>query len=84
MSQWTSSWIVGRRKIRISKVSTGISNGNFSPFFLSVDGMLGKEALFVLETLSRIMAENSRNPFHTYVDVSTDGLQSRSHGRTPA
>ena len=29
----------------------------FSQFSLSVDGMLGKEALFVLANLSRLMAE---------------------------
>ena len=36
--------------------------------------MLGKEALVVLMNLCRPMAENSRNPFHRYVDGSFDGF----------
>ena len=34
----------------------------FSQFFLSVDGMLGKEDLFILTNLSRIMAEKLKEP----------------------
>ena len=34
----------------------------FSPFVLSVYGMLGKEALLVLITLSRVMAEKKDEP----------------------
>ena len=49
-----------------------------SPFFLSVDGMLGKKALTVLTTFSQLMEEKSRNPFYTYMDGSTAGSQSRS------
>ena len=40
---------------------------HFYLFVLSVNDMLGKEALFVLTNLSQLMVENSRNPFHTYV-----------------
>ena len=42
-----------------------MGNGFFSPFFLSVDIMLGKEALSVLTNLSRLMAKKWRNPFCT-------------------
>ena len=68
----------------VCTVRTATSNGLFSPFVLSVDVVLGKEALVVLTNLSRLMAENSRKPFHTYVVGSTAGSQSRSRGRTPA
>ena len=34
----------------------------FSPFFLSVNGMLGREALVVLSQLSRVMAEKREEP----------------------
>ena len=50
----------------------------FSPFFLSVDGMLGKKALTLLTVLSQLMAEKSRNPFYAYMAGSTAGSQSRS------
>ena len=72
MSQWISSWLVGRRKIRIIIVSTATTNGRFYPFFLSVDVILGKKDIFVLSGLSRLMAKNSRNPFHTYMFGSMD------------
>ena len=35
---------------------------HFSPFFLSVDGMMGKEALVILATLSRLMAAKLDEP----------------------
>ena len=38
-------------------VSTVTTNGFFSPFVLSVDGMLGRAALVVLSQLSRFMAD---------------------------
>ena len=47
----------GGSKIWIITVNTATSNGNFSPFVLSVDGMLGKEALVILTTFSRLVAE---------------------------
>ena len=34
----------------------------FSPFFLSVDGMMGNEAQFVLTTLSRLTAAKMDEP----------------------
>ena len=52
-----------------------------SPFVLLVDGMLEKEARVVLTNES--WRQNSRNPSHTYIDGSTDGLQSWSRGRIP-
>ena len=39
-----------------STVSTATSNIFFSPFNISVDDMLGREALVLLENLSRLMA----------------------------
>ena len=36
---------------------------NVSLFYLLVDGILKKEALAVVSNLSRLMAENLRNPF---------------------
>ena len=40
---------------------------HFSPFVLSVDGMLRKESLVVLTDLSQLIAKTFRNPFHKYV-----------------
>ena len=34
----------------------------FYPFILSVDGMIGREALGILENLSRLMAEKTDEP----------------------
>ena len=42
-------------------------------FFLSVDVVLGKEALVVLMNLTLLMVEKSRNSFHTYVIGLTVG-----------
>ena len=40
-------------KLRITRMgNTVTSNGNFYPFFLSVDGILGKESQGILATLS--------------------------------
>ena len=47
----------------------------FFSIFLTVDGMLGKEDLFVIANLSRLMAEKRRNPFRTCEDRLTDGSQ---------
>ena len=38
-------------------------------FFLSVDGMMGKEALVVLATLSRLMAAKMDKPILHVIDV---------------
>ena len=75
MIQLISSWLFGIRKISISTVNTSKINGDFFSVFLSVSGMLGKEALVILSNLSRRMAENSRNKFHTYVYGSMAILQ---------
>ena len=42
---------------------------HFSPFFLSVDGMMGKEALVILATLSRLMAAKMDKPILHDLDV---------------
>ena len=59
-------------------LSTDMSNGTFYSFVLSVDGMLGKEALIILKNLSRLMGKKERNPFQTYMAGLTDRLQSLS------
>ena len=43
----------------------------FSPFFLSVDGVLGREALFVLVNLNKLMEEKTMNPFCTRKAILT-------------
>ena len=55
---------------------------NVSPFVLSADGMIGRDALFVLFQLSRVMAEKGLNPFCKYRGGYTVELQLRSRGRT--
>ena len=57
MIQWISSWLVWISKTRIRAVSTYRSKGKKSPFVVSVNGMIGKEDLFILTTFSQIMAE---------------------------
>ena len=57
MNQSIKSWIYGRRKIRTSTVSTSTRNGLFYPCSLSVDGIIGKEALVIPSNLSWLMAE---------------------------
>ena len=46
-----------RRKFHLTLLT-----GKKSPFVLSVDGMLGKEAPVVLVNLSRLMAEKLKEP----------------------
>ena len=43
-------------------VSTVTINGKFSLFVISIDGMIGREALAVLAKLSRTMAEKMDEP----------------------
>ena len=57
---WISSWIFGRNKIRISTVITFTINRNI--FSVYMDGMLRKEALFVLTNLIQFMAEKLEKP----------------------
>ena len=61
-SQWQRSCICGIKLIRISTVRNSTINIKFSPFVISVDGMLGREALAVLADLSRIMAAEIDEP----------------------
>ena len=62
MRQWISYWCIGRSKIRIITVKIAKSNGFYSPFVLSGNGMLGKDYLFVILNLSRLMAEIIEEP----------------------
>ena len=54
----------------------------FSPFVLSVYGVLYKEALFVIANLSQIVAAKNMNPFCTCVDGLMGGSKLRSQGHT--
>ena len=54
--QWERSCIVRKNKISTSTAIINTSNGKNIFFSLSVDGMLGKEALVVLPNLSLLMA----------------------------
>ena len=49
MDQLLNCWL---KKIKINTVRTVMNNENFSLFVLSVDGMIRKEALCILATLS--------------------------------
>ena len=62
MNQWQCSWIGEKISIEISMVSTVTTNGKFSPFVLSIDGILGREALVVIAQLSRTMTEKREKP----------------------
>ena len=48
---------------------------HFSPFFLLIDGIMGKEALVVLANLSRLMVKKWVNPFCTLKAGLTVGSQ---------
>ena len=62
MNEWISSKFVGIIKGRIIAVIISTSNGYIFPFFISVDGMVGKEALVIINGLSRIVAEKMDDP----------------------
>ena len=62
LSQWQNYWISGRKLRSTSTVCTATINGKLSPFFLSVDGMLGKKALAVIANLSGLMEEKMDEP----------------------
>ena len=47
----------------------------FSPFILSIDGMIGEEALVVLTKLSRLIAAKWKKPFYMCMAVLTVGSQ---------
>ena len=53
---------IGRSKIMIIVVSTANNNGKNSPFVLSADGMLVKEALGILVNVIRLMAAKMDEP----------------------
>ena len=53
---------MGEKIIRIITVSTATSNGKNSPFVISVDKILGREALVVLANLNQLMAEKNDEP----------------------
>ena len=61
-NQWICSWLDERSKIRISMVSTTTSNEIFSLFYISVNDMLGKEALFLLTSLSQPIVAKMDEP----------------------
>ena len=53
--EWERSWIVEKNKRRENMVSNVTLKDKFSLFVLSVDVMLGKEALLILMNLSQLM-----------------------------
>ena len=53
-------WWENKRRTKTASIAT--SNGIFSPFVLSFDDMLGKEALVVLANLSRLIAAKLEEP----------------------
>ena len=55
---------------------------HFSPFVLSVEGMVGREALFLLSQLSWVMVEKMEEPLLKVWGWETDALQSPLQGRT--
>ena len=82
-SQWECSMICGGNEKDRHGKHCHEQRKYFSHFILSVDSMLGKEALFVLVNLSRLMAEKWRNPFRTCEAGLSVRFQSRSRDRTP-
>ena len=57
--------------------------GWFSLFVLSVDGMMGKEALVVLATFSRVMTAKINEPIFTSQDGLKTGLKLWLRGSIP-
>ena len=62
ISQWRHYWLGGKQPRRISRVSTVTIKGNFSPFVLSVNDMIGRESLVVLVQLSRTVEAKMDKP----------------------
>ena len=62
MSQCKISWLGGRKLRRTSTVRTATRNEKNALFVLSVDGMLGREALVALDNLSQLMAAKMDEP----------------------
>ena len=79
-SQWVSSWLVIRKKIKINMVSIARKT-NKSPFSLSLDGILGKEALVVLMSVIQLMVTKIEEPLshvHIWVNILIAIAVSRS------
>ena len=53
--EWVRFCLGEKNRRRTSTGSTSKINGFFSPFIISVDGMMVNEAQVVLDTLSRLM-----------------------------
>ena len=81
-NQQKSLWLVGGIKIKINTLSTVTNNGKKSHIFLSVDGMLRKEALVMLKTLRQLMAEELKELLLTYMAGSKENSQFRLQGCT--
>ena len=60
--QWECSCLVRKNKIRTSTAIIDMSNGKIYMFSLSVDGMLGKEALVALTNLSLLVEVKMEKP----------------------
>ena len=60
--QWKFSCLVRKNKIKTSTAIIDMSNGKKYMFSLSVDGMLGKEALVALPNLSLLVEVKMEKP----------------------